>query len=217
MLRTACAVFALGLILALPGWLAAVEAAPDAAPIIYRVGEEPQPEPSPVRWDNHIATLGAVRLDAATKTVIATGWVNQTDGAVEVLACGPKGKVHESVFVLALNPLDLQAALLLAGLKGGEPMPDIGVGPPNGSPLDIYVDWRQDGEARTARAGLCVPSLWIAGRRDRLVPASAMKWAAMQAPHGRFLQISAGHAPFLSHADEVATAIREFVAAGGSA
>ena len=72
-------------------------------------------------------------------------------------------------------------------------------------------------DARAALAGLCVPSLWIAGRRDRLVPASAMQWAAMQAPHGRFLQISAGHAPFLSHADEVATAIREFVAAGGSA
>ena len=85
MLRTACAVFALGLILALPGWLAAVEAAPDAAPIIYRVGEEPQPEPSPVRWDNHIATLGAVRLDAATKTVIASGCVKPLHGAIKDL------------------------------------------------------------------------------------------------------------------------------------
>ena len=182
MLRTACAVFALGLILALPGWLASVDAAPDAAPIIYRVGEEPQPEPSPVRWDNHIATLGAVRLDAATKTVIATGWVNQTDGAVEVLACGPKGKVHESVFVLALNPLDLQAALLLAGLKGGEPMPDIGVGPPNGSPLDIYVDWRQDGEARTARAETF---LWNV-QEDAVVPETPWTFTGSFVRDGQF-------------------------------
>ena len=159
-----------------------MEAAPDAAPIIYRVGEEPLPEPSPVRCDNHIATLGAVRLDAATKTVIATGWVNQTDGAVEVLACGPKGKVHESVFVLALNPLDLQAALLLAGLKGGEPMPDIGVGPPNGSPLDIYVDWRQDGEARTARAETF---LWNV-QEDAVVPETPWTFTGSFVRDGQF-------------------------------
>jgi hypothetical protein len=93
-----------------------------------------------------------VRLDSATKTVTATGWVNQTAGAIEVLACGPKGKVHEAVFVLTLNPLDLQAALLLAGLKGGEPMPAIGQGPPSGAPLDIYRRVARRRETQSARA-----------------------------------------------------------------
>ena len=116
------------------------------------------------------------------RQVIATGWVNQTDGAVEVLACGPKGKVHESVFVLALNPLDLQAALLLAGLKGGEPMPDIGVGPPNGSPLDIYVDWRQDGEARTARAETF---LWNV-QEDAVVPETPWTFTGSFVRDGQF-------------------------------
>ena len=51
-------------------------------------------------------------LDAAIKTVTTTGWVNQIAGPIEVLACGIQGKVHESIFVLALNPLDLQEALL---------------------------------------------------------------------------------------------------------
>ncbi|NCD23316.1 MAG: hypothetical protein EOL90_10310 [Spartobacteria bacterium] len=129
-----------------------VPLSPDSSPKIYPVGSEPQPEPSPVRWEGQTAILGAVRLDSATKTVTATGWVNQTAGTIEVLACGLAGKVHESVFVVPLNALDLQAALLLAGLKGGDPMPAIGQGPPQGSPVDIFVDWQSDGEPKTARA-----------------------------------------------------------------
>jgi hypothetical protein len=127
-------------------------ASTNAASIVYPVGSEPQPEPTPVRWDGTTAILGAVHLDSATKTVLATGWVNQTSGPIEVLACGLKGKVHESVFVLALNPLDLQAAFLLAGLKGGEPMSAIGAGPPRGAPVDLWVEWKDGDETRTARA-----------------------------------------------------------------
>lgn len=127
-------------------------AADDAPPVIYPVGSEPQPEPSPVRWEGTTAILGAVQVDSATKAVVATGWVNQIEGPIEVLACGIKGKVHESVFVLALNPLDLQAALLLAGLKGGEPMAAIGEGPPTGAPVDVFVEWKAGDELKNARA-----------------------------------------------------------------
>ena len=160
MQRRLVRLLALGLILAHPA-LAQDPAPPSTInhqpptsdqPVIYPVGSEPQPEPSPVQWEGTIATLGSVKLDSATKTVSATGWVNQTSGPIEVLACGLAGKVHESVFVLPLNALDLQAALLLAGLKGGEPMAEIGQGPPNGAPVDIYVDWQAGGETKTARA-----------------------------------------------------------------
>ena len=58
-----------------------------------------------------------------------------------------------------------------------------------------------------------MPSLWIAGRRDRLVAPAAMQAAAAMAPHAGFHQVSSGgHAPFLTQADEVATAVREFAA-----
>ena len=124
----------------------------NAPPVIYPVGSEPQPEPSPVRWEGPTAILGSVRVDSAAKTVTATGWVNQTEGPIEVLACGLQGKVHESVFVLPLNPIDLQAALLLVGLKGGEPMPASGQGPPKGAPVDVYVEWQTDGQTQRARA-----------------------------------------------------------------
>jgi pimeloyl-[acyl-carrier protein] methyl ester esterase len=65
-------------------------------------------------------------------------------------------------------------------------------------------------DLRTRIAELDVPNLWIAGRRDRLVPATAMRWAAQQNPLGRFEQFPSGHAPFVSHAAQVADAIIAF-------
>jgi pimeloyl-[acyl-carrier protein] methyl ester esterase len=57
-------------------------------------------------------------------------------------------------------------------------------------------------------AGLTIPSVWIAGRRDRLVPAAAVAAAADIAPGGEFVGIAgAGHAPFLQHAEAIADAI----------
>lgn len=66
-------------------------------------------------------------------------------------------------------------------------------------------------ETRDLRARLpelSQPSVWIAGRRDRLVPPQAMEWSAQQV-HGRFVQIEhAGHAPFFTYAGEVAQALQ---------
>ena len=60
--------------------------------------------------------------------------------------------------------------------------------------------------------GLRVPSLWISGRRDRVVPAGAMPAAAALAPNARSVVIAdAGHAPFLGAADEVAREIATFM------
>jgi pimeloyl-[acyl-carrier protein] methyl ester esterase len=68
-------------------------------------------------------------------------------------------------------------------------------------------------DLRASLPGLAAPSLWIAGRRDRLVSPAAMQAAAGLAPQSSFHQVSSGgHAPFLTHADEVAAAIRTFAA-----
>jgi pimeloyl-[acyl-carrier protein] methyl ester esterase len=69
-------------------------------------------------------------------------------------------------------------------------------------------------DLRGALPSLQVPSLWLAGRRDRLVDPRALRIAAGMAPDARFAQIEqAGHAPFLTHADDVAQAIIDFSAA----
>ena len=59
---------------------------------------------------------------------------------------------------------------------------------------------------------LAAPGLWIAGRRDRLVPPAGLKAAAALMPRGRFLEIAgAGHAPFLHHAAAIAQAVAELI------
>jgi pimeloyl-[acyl-carrier protein] methyl ester esterase len=72
-------------------------------------------------------------------------------------------------------------------------------------------------DQRPLLSQLRVPSLWIAGRRDRLVDPRAMRDAAasiQQAGHApaTFAQIEhAGHAPFLTHVDEVVAQLAPFL------
>lgn len=68
----------------------------------------------------------------------------------------------------------------------------------------------QASDLRARLPQLPVPSLWIAGRRDRLVPPGAMRWAAQHSPRGAYVEIASGHAPFLRHAQEVGAAIGAF-------
>lgn len=133
--------------------LAAGAPAQDAAPAQKPV---PAPDAAPVSgkpvWQDGVAVVGSVRVDPRTRTVIATGWVNQVVGAIELLACGPGGKTHESLFVLDLNPVDLQAGLLLLGLKPGTPPRGLGTGRPSGTGVDLWVDWQAQGATKTMRA-----------------------------------------------------------------
>jgi pimeloyl-[acyl-carrier protein] methyl ester esterase len=76
-------------------------------------------------------------------------------------------------------------------------------------------------DLRSVLPSLAMPSLWLAGRRDRLVDPRAMRIAAKLAPMSSFAQIEhGGHAPFLTHADEVAAHLADFFArhsrAGGN-
>ncbi len=62
----------------------------------------------------------------------------------------------------------------------------------------------------TARlADLNVPSLWLGGRRDRIVPTQAIL-AAAKLSGGRAEIVAAAHAPFLTHPDVVANLIIPF-------
>jgi pimeloyl-[acyl-carrier protein] methyl ester esterase len=68
-------------------------------------------------------------------------------------------------------------------------------------------------DLRHAVAALRVPSLWLSGRRDRVVDPRAMAAAAALSPDARHLRLDhAAHAPFLNRADAVAAAISDFTA-----
>jgi pimeloyl-[acyl-carrier protein] methyl ester esterase len=85
----------------------------------------------------------------------------------------------------------------------GEPSPDV---------LADGLALLQSADLRATLPGLSVPSLWLAGRRDRLVDPRAMQAAAALAPCARFSVVEhAGHAPFLTHAGEVAATLGRFL------
>lgn len=87
-------------------------------------------------------------------------------------------------------------------------------GEPSPRHLREGLELLQHSDLRNYLPGLRLPSLWLAGRRDRLVSPAAMEWAAQQSPSGAYQRLEhAGHVPFLSHADEVAAAVTDFAAA----
>ena len=100
--------------------------------------------------------IGSVELDRAASEIYLTGEVNMDSGLVELFACGPRGKLHESVLRLDVSPHHLQVALLLIGLTPGggvEFQGDPSI--PTGDPVEIWVEWEVaadgDGEATTVR------------------------------------------------------------------
>lgn len=85
----------------------------------------------------------------------------------------------------------------------GEPAPEA---------LQQGLQLLEQSDLRDVLPALSVPSLWLAGRRDLLVPAKAMQAAAQIAPNAQFVEIAGGgHAPFLGHADVVAADVDRFL------
>lgn len=72
-----------------------------------------------------------------------------------------------------------------------------------------------DSDLRAEIATLGVPSLWLGGQRDRLVPWSGIKAAAALCGGQAQCIERAGHAPFLSHAESVVAAITDWTDQAG--
>lgn len=85
-------------------------------------------------------------------------------------------------------------------------------GEPAPAALQCGLQLLEQTDLRTTLPTLSVPSLWLAGRRDLLVPSKAMQAAAGIAPNAQFVEIAGGgHAPFLGHADVVAAEVDRFL------
>jgi len=82
-------------------------------------------------------------------------------------------------------------------------------GEPAAEALHAGLGLLEGSDLRRSLPGLKVPSLWLAGSRDRLVDPRGMAAAAALAPGSRFVELAgAGHAPFLGHVDAVAAQLR---------
>lgn len=81
-------------------------------------------------------------------------------------------------------------------------------GEPDPRALSEGLQLLEHSDLRDRLPELTVPSLWLAGRRDRLLDRRAMQQAAEHAPRAEYACIEgAAHAPFLTHAAAVAAAI----------
>jgi len=158
----------------------------------------------------------ALAMIAATpRFVRGTDWPDAVEAEVfaqfgQDLATDYRGTLER---FLALDTLGSEHAraelrtLKQALVERGEPAPRA---------LQEGLELLRRTDLRRALATLAKPSVWLAGQRDRLVPAAGMHAAAALAPAAlAHTVVGGGHAPFLGHADEVAGQLERFVSALG--
>lgn len=155
---------------------------------------------------------GLVMMAASPRFVRADDWPLGMDAAIfrefgKALGRDYRGTLDRFLMLEAQGSDHVREELRLLRhevFAHGEPAADV---------LCDGLGLLENSDLRAALPGLAMPGLWLAGRRDRLVSPAAMQAAAALAPASRFHQVdSGGHAPFLTHADEVASVLREFEA-----
>lgn len=156
------------------------------------------------------AVRGLVMICASARFVRADDWPQgMADGVfrgfADELARDYRGTIDRFLMLEAQGSDHVRDEIRLLRQQVfayGEPSPD---------KLRAGLALLQDSDLRGGLPALQIPSLWIAGRRDRLVSPQAMQACAALTPAGAYLRIEGGgHAPFLTHADEVAGQIESF-------
>lgn len=85
-------------------------------------------------------------------------------------------------------------------------------GRPGVATLRCGLDLLLRSDVRASVSQVMAPTLVVQGSHDRLVPPCAAHWLAARLEHGYLLEMrAAGHAPFLSHVDEFARHLQEFL------
>jgi pimeloyl-[acyl-carrier protein] methyl ester esterase len=107
----------------------------------------------------------------------------------------PRGTVADFLELQVRGSAPLQQALSEHGI-------------PQPAALAAGLDQLQRNDLRTLASSLAIPTLVIAGQHDRITPPQAAQALVQLLPQGRLLLIArAGHAPFLSHAQQVLAAL----------
>ena len=96
------------------------------------------------KLDENLYSLNEMEINTDQRTISIPCKVNMTEGLIEVLVCRPEGKVHESLFVTAVSPLEFQTALLLLGADPVNELPDENQ---QSDPLSPYRTIETDGDS----------------------------------------------------------------------
>jgi pimeloyl-[acyl-carrier protein] methyl ester esterase len=167
----------------------------------------------------HPRHLSALILMATTPKFLAgPDWEHGLDPAVlDEFSRGLTQDYRRTVqSFLALQARGDEHALeTLRGLRGNL----ASHGEPDRRALATGLDVLRTADLRDTLPRLALPALVIAGEHDRLTSPGAGRELAAQLPMARFRCVErSGHAPFLSHPDEVLAEVRGFLArhAGGT-
>ncbi len=86
-------------------------------------------------------------------------------------------------------------------------------GAPDPRALATGLTFLRDNDLRATAREVACPALLISGQHDRVTPSAASAWLAGAMRDARHVELPrAGHAPFLSHADETIALLQEFAA-----
>jgi len=83
---------------------------------------------------------------------------------------------------------------------------------PRPAALAPMLDWLKHSDLRSALGAIRVPTLWLGGRFDAIVPIAAIEHAATRARGGFVAIDGAGHAPFVSDPGAVISALDAWAA-----
>ena len=128
--------------------------------------------------------LGNVSIDQKNKRISLRGHVNQVEGPIELIACATGGRTHESVLVLDVEPIHVQTALLLIGLRPGQNIQKEGdERVPEGSGVIVDVSWELRGQTQTFRA----EDLAFNVTNKKTMPRTNWIFTGSQMVNGRFM------------------------------
>jgi hypothetical protein len=111
-------------------------------------GGGPDPAQSPEALKGKLREKGVI-LDEKAQTVTVSGMAHLQRGPIELVACAPGGRMHETLFVLECEPSSLNAAFVALGLEPGQAARYEEGGkvvPPKGTPVYLTIEWEKDGK-----------------------------------------------------------------------
>jgi hypothetical protein len=141
--------------------------------------------------------IGPLMVDTAKREVIATGSINDVT-VLEFVANTRNGlKAYESAMTIDVDAVTFNTALLLIGLdpaRARVPAHHFDPKPPEGDPVDMFVEWTAGNQQKSAR----VEDLLFDVRTKTTMPAGPWTYTG-----STFVDMGNGQKTFLSESDGV--------------
>lgn len=125
-----------------------------ATPALRADDEQPQPK---MEGKTLVFDAGE-RVDLEKNEIVVQGTICLQKGPIELFACAPGGKDHESIVILQCKPQNLHLALITIGLRdktelgGGGPQSLGDPARPVGDRVVVEVEFEKDGKTERHRA-----------------------------------------------------------------